>query len=429
MEPEKNIPMIKAENLGKKYKIGRVKKGQGSIREVISQIITMPFRKLSGFDSPTESHSNVWALKNVSFEVNQGEVLGIIGANGAGKSTMLKVLARVTPPTTGWAQIRGKLASLLEVGTGFHPELTGRENIMLNGAILGMKRAEIQAKFENIVSFAEIDRFVDTPVKRYSSGMYVRLAFAVAAHLDPDILLVDEILAVGDEAFKRKCLGHMQDASRAGRTVLFVSHNMASIRSLCSKAILLENGMLTTQGSAQDVTDAYLKTRTGDQTVRQWPDQDANQPAMPLSMSLVDENKKPHRTCTTQSKIGFDLVLQLVQPTRFSVCIKVHSVDGTVLFTLARTIPNESDQVPIDEGFEPGKYHMTAFVDSPQLNEGSYFASLTIEQALLGRFFHEERVIEWTVTDYTSETSRPRRKAGLVQPKSQWQMNKYTDAD
>src|SRR5213595_1948985 len=208
----------------------------------------------------------VWALRGVSFEVKQGEILGIIGRNGAGKSTLLKILSRVTAPTSGEVRVKGRIASLLEVGTGFHPELTGRENIFLNGAILGMTKAEIRTKLDEIVAFAEIDTYVDTPVKRYSSGMYVRLAFAVAAHLEPEILIVDEVLAVGDVQFQKKCLGKMGEVAHQGRTVLFVSHNMSAVKSLCGRALLLADGLLPANGPVDNVIEKYLRTENAAQT-------------------------------------------------------------------------------------------------------------------------------------------------------------------
>jgi lipopolysaccharide transport system ATP-binding protein len=204
----------------------------------------------------------IWSLRDISFEITEGEVVGIIGRNGAGKSTLLKILSRITQPTSGRAEIYGRVGSLLEVGTGFHPELTGRENIFLNGAILGMKKAEIERKFEEIVAFAEVEKFIDTPVKRYSSGMYVRLAFAVAAHLEPEILIVDEVLAVGDLAFQKKCLGRMEDVAKEGRTVLFVSHSMSTIKSLCSRGLLLDNGRVVCEGNVDEVVSAYLRAGT-----------------------------------------------------------------------------------------------------------------------------------------------------------------------
>jgi len=261
---------IRVANLSKRYRIGLGAYGAfryKTLRDVLTEVAYAPFRRLRGTSrrevrNPDSEH--IWALKDVSLEVQQGEVLGIIGRNGAGKTTLLKILSRVTEPTSGYAEIRGRVGSLLEVGTGFHPELTGRENIYLNGAILGMKRAEIQRKFDEIVGFAELEKFIDTPVKRYSSGMYMRLAFSVAAHLESEILLVDEVLAVGDASFQKKCLGKMGDAAREGRTVLFVSHNMTAVRSLCSNCSLLEGGHLAFSGSVGECIDRYLSEFGGD---------------------------------------------------------------------------------------------------------------------------------------------------------------------
>lgn len=264
-------PIIKVNNLSKRYRIGAKEQGYKTFREAIVDGITAPVRNLSKLRKQTEFKDNdssndeediIWALKDVSFEVNEGEVLGIIGRNGAGKSTLLKILSRITEPTSGSIDIYGRISSLLEVGTGFHPELTGRENIFLNGAILGMRKREIEEKFDAIVSFAEIEKFIDTPVKRYSSGMYVRLAFAVAAHLEPEILVVDEVLAVGDIAFQKKCLGKMKEVAKGGRTVLFVSHNMGAIRSLCESAIWLDNGKIMKKGTADEVVRDYVKNQT-----------------------------------------------------------------------------------------------------------------------------------------------------------------------
>jgi lipopolysaccharide transport system ATP-binding protein len=248
---------VRVENLSKQYRIGGPQAPYRTIRETMTDLAAAPVRRLRRLGQPTPPEETIWALKDVSFDVQQGEVLGIIGRNGAGKSTLLKILCRITEPTEGYADIHGRVGSLLEVGTGFHQELTGRENIYLNGAILGMRRAEINRKFDEIVEFAEIERFLDAPVKRYSSGMYVRLAFAVAAHLDPEILLVDEVLAVGDINFRRKCLGKMQEVTRGGRTVLFVSHDMNSIRRLCQHALWLDAGEVRAQGSAEDMTVRY----------------------------------------------------------------------------------------------------------------------------------------------------------------------------
>lgn len=250
-------PIIKVENLSKKFSIGAGQALNGSIREVITGVMRSPLSWVRRNGDPEEN--TIWALKDVSFEVTPGQVVGIIGRNGAGKSTLLKVLSRITEPTTGQVDIYGQVGSLLEVGTGFHQELSGRENIYLNGAILGMKRREIGLKFDEIVDFAEIGKFIDTPVKHYSSGMYMRLAFAVAAHLEPEILIVDEVLAVGDITFQRKCLGKMGEISKEGRTVLFVSHNMTAINSLCSHAILLNGGRIAANGNKADVVSSYIE--------------------------------------------------------------------------------------------------------------------------------------------------------------------------
>lgn len=250
--------IVKVENLSKSYALGANAAAYSTLRESLTNAVRAPFngrRRQS-------SHETIWALRDVSFTVEAGEVLGIIGRNGAGKSTLLKILSRITEPTTGRAELYGRAGSLLEVGTGFHPELTGRENIYLNGAILGMTKPEIQRKFDEIVAFAELEKFLDTPVKRYSSGMYMRLAFAVAAYLDPEILVVDEVLAVGDAAFQKKCLGRMRDISTEGRTVLFVSHNMAAIRSLCSRGILMAGGQKAFDGAAGECVDRYLAELT-----------------------------------------------------------------------------------------------------------------------------------------------------------------------
>ena len=250
--------------------------------------------------SSTPDDTDLWALRDVSFEVKRGEVVGIIGRNGAGKSTLLKILSRITEPTAGSAKIHGRVGSLLEVGTGFHPELTGRENIYLNGAILGMRRAEIERKFDEIVAFAEIERFLDTPVKRYSSGMYVRLAFAVAAHLEPEILLVDEVLAVGDAQFQKKCLGKMGDVAKEGRTVLFVSHNMVAVQTLCQRAFWLDSGQLKAQGEVGTIVTTYLRAGLAedDVTERVWPDiatAPGNETVRLHRISVRPEDGKPRR--------------------------------------------------------------------------------------------------------------------------------------
>ncbi len=266
-------PAIRIEGLGKSYELGTATSGAGQLSERLQEALLAPLGRFRR-NPPASSHlapgskarESLWALRDVSLEIGAGEAVALIGPNGAGKSTLLKLMSRITLPTEGRITLRGRVATLLEVGTGFHPELTGRENIFVNGAILGMRRREIEGRFEEIVAFSGVERFIDTPVKRYSSGMYVRLAFAVAAHLQPEILLVDEVLAVGDAEFQRKCLGKMEEVSEAGRTVVFVSHNMAAVQRLCSRGFLIDNGRLAAEGTAAEVVAAYFdRTNPGEQ--------------------------------------------------------------------------------------------------------------------------------------------------------------------
>ena len=268
---------IRLEDLGKRYRIGEHRVRYRTLRDTLQDAFLSPFARkgpsLRGHAGAGAFGETIWALKDVCFQVGHGEVVGIIGRNGAGKSTLLKVLSRITEPTSGFAEVRGRVGSLLEVGTGFHAELTGRENIFLNGAILGMKRREISRKFDEIVAFAEVERFIDTPVKHYSTGMYLRLAFAVAAHLESEILIVDEVLAVGDAGFQKKCLNKMEDVGGRGRTIIFVSHNMPAITRLCERAILLDEGRVVSDGPSHQVVSTYLNSGQGTMTRREWPDQ------------------------------------------------------------------------------------------------------------------------------------------------------------
>ncbi len=268
---------ITAEKISKKFYIGRRQEKYKTLRDTIADAVKSPLRKAGNLlrghaTGAAELNEAIWALEDVSFQVRRGEVIGIIGRNGAGKSTLLKILSRITEPTAGYAELRGRVGSLLEVGTGFHPELTGRENVYLNGAILGMRRAEINRNFDQIVAFAEVEKFIDTPVKHYSSGMYLRLAFAVAAHLEPEILIVDEVLAVGDASFQKKCLNKMEDVGKQGRTVLFVSHNMPAVTNICERVILLDNGRVSLDGTAHQVVSKYLGSGTNAMAAREWGD-------------------------------------------------------------------------------------------------------------------------------------------------------------
>lgn len=339
--------VIKVENLGKKYTISHQQREEySSLRDTLTNCLTSfgkkltsPFLNRSMAPVPGSVHSateDFWALKNVSFEVKQGDRIGIIGRNGAGKSTLLKILSRITEPTTGSIRINGRVASLLEVGTGFHPELTGRENIFLNGAILGMQREEIRRKFDEIVDFAEIEKFLDTPVKRYSSGMYVRLAFAVAAHLEPEILIVDEVLAVGDAQFQKKCLGKMEEQQYGGRTVIFVSHNMGAIRTLCSKVITLKSGEVIYEGTPDGGIYKYMETVSASKMLQR------KDFAGPLADSILIQSIEINGTrANTPISPGDELTFSLqgvctkyLDKFRFSISVMR---DGFRIFTLYDT--------------------------------------------------------------------------------------------
>jgi lipopolysaccharide transport system ATP-binding protein len=297
-----NDTVIHVEGLTKTYHIGTKEASYRTFRDVVSSAFVSPFRAVGKWirnsnGNEALNHETIYALKDVSFDVKRGEVLGVIGRNGAGKSTLLKILSRITEPTDGYAEIRGRVGSLLEVGTGFHPELTGRENIYLNGAILGMKKSEIEQKFDEIVAFSELEKFLDTPVKYYSSGMYVRLAFGVAAHLEPEILLVDEVLAVGDISFQKKCLGKMKSVSQEGRTVVFVSHNMAAIESLCQRGIVISAGKIVVDGTQLEAIFSYLSDVTSSSiSLRDRTDREGNGDVRITEIEYRDENGKPLTT-------------------------------------------------------------------------------------------------------------------------------------
>ncbi len=366
---------IRAEKIGKLYHIGQTV-GYKTLRDSLTDAVTAPFRRLrqrSARRIAISSPNTFWALKDVSFEVKQGEAVGIIGRNGSGKSTLLKILSRITTPTEGYAEIRGRVASLLEVGTGFHPELTGRENIYLNGAVLGMKKAEIACKFDEIVAFSEIEKFLDTPVKRYSSGMYVRLAFAVAAHLEPEILVVDEVLAVGDAAFQKKCLGKMANIAGGGRTVLFVSHNMAAIRSICSRAILLSAGKIVFFGPTNQCVDGYLCSTSDDMqaeinTTRvSRPSGVAHDTTLRITRIMID-TPTGRAVLYTGEPITLVIEFIVIEPLE-DVIIGwgIHSSDGARLFECSSI-----DSYGPIALIKPGKYSIRSVIPSNPLNPGLY---------------------------------------------------------
>jgi lipopolysaccharide transport system ATP-binding protein len=324
---------IRVQGLSKLYRLGEAEEGYRTLRESLTDTFMAPFRRLHRGPSPKREAETIWALKDVSFEVKHGEVIGIIGRNGAGKSTLLKILSRITEPTEGHAEIHGRVGSLLEVGTGFHPELTGRENIFLNGAILGMKKAEIIRKFDEIVAFAEVERFIDTPVKHYSSGMYVRLAFAVAAHLDPDILIVDEVLAVGDAAFQRKCLGKIGDVAAGGRTVLFVSHNMGAVARLCNSGLLLQEGRVAAEGTCQSVILKYEAQSA--YTAAHWQRKAALNRAG-ISFTEVKLTNKGECGCSFSPTAEITVHLEYVAHSHLLVCsvgARIVNAQGVVILT------------------------------------------------------------------------------------------------
>lgn len=343
-------PVIRVNQLGKCYRLNRAQpRGQyryGSLREDLMRLLRAPFRRLRGDGAST---MEFWALKDVGFELEAGATLGIVGRNGAGKSTLLKVLSRITRPTTGTVEMRGRVGSLLEVGTGFHPELTGRENVFLNGAILGMTRAEIARKFDEIVAFAEVEKFLDTPVKHYSSGMYVRLAFAVAAHLEPEILIVDEVLAVGDTEFQRKCMRKMGDVAGQGRTVLFVSHNMAAVQTLCQRAVLLERGRVKRVGTSQEVVTAYLEaSETAAHTpLRERNDRLGDGRFRFEQLTVLDADGRPRPYAVTGEDCFVHLTLTTpdvdqVLPSPLDVAVIVRDAQGQKLTELTTWFTNAS---------------------------------------------------------------------------------------
>ena len=369
--------VIRAENISKRYLLGHqanAPKGEITLRDNLLDAARGLLRRTKemargGALVAGDSVEEFWALKDVSFEVKRGEMVGIIGRNGAGKSTLLKILSRITEPTSGRITLNGRVSSLLEVGTGFHPELSGRENIFLNGAILGMSRKEIQAKFDEIVDFAEVEKFLDTPVKRYSSGMYVRLAFAVAAHLEPEILIVDEVLAVGDVQFQKKCLGKMQSVAGQGRTILFVSHNIAAIKSLCDRAVLLVAGVKSADGAVEPVVGEYLSqlgARDGEFRTLVVPKADV------LGIWLCDAQGRELRSIDTDTEIHFTIDYRVKETGRVNMVLNL-SKDGAFVFQSI----NNHDPSYAQTKF-PGVYRSICCLPDHYLNNGLFTLSMTV---------------------------------------------------
>ena len=411
------IPAIKVDALGKRYRINVREKPHG-----FWDAFRAPFGYLRSALREPSPEEILWALKDVSFEVERGGVLGIIGANGAGKSTLLKVLARITEPTEGRAEIRGRVGSLLEVGTGFHPQLSGRENIYLSGAILGMRKAEIARKFDEIVAFAGVEKFIDMPVKRYSSGMYVRLAFAVAAHLEPEVLLVDEVLAVGDAAFQKKCLGRMSEVAREGRTVLFVSHNMAAITRLCHRAILLEGGSITAQGEPDDVVENYLTRSRGDAGRVQVKNQES-ETATIREVGLVNSTGQFCRSTAVDKAFCIWIKCEIKKTIRKAqIALAVLASDGTVVFC-----STHSDKIPVrDAILTKGTYRIKVHMPGHFLNTGEYVINVRVWGTVgaESRTAHANamHVFTFRVEETGSVAARLRdKRRGVVIPLLDWE--------
>jgi lipopolysaccharide transport system ATP-binding protein len=418
-------PAIRVENLSKRYRIGVTQERYRTLRDSLVRAARAPLQVIR--NGSGSSDDTIWALKEVSFEVQRGQVLGVIGRNGAGKSTLLKVLSRVTEPTEGYAEIRGRVGSLLEVGTGFHPELTGRENIYLNGAILGMKRAEIERKFDEIVAFSEVEKFIDTPVKRYSSGMYLRLAFAVAAHLEPEILVVDEVLAVGDAEFQRKCLGKMSDVAQEGRTVLFVSHNMSAILRLTEETILLEKGRMVLRDTTHKAVDYYMSSGFSEVGERIWdPDEVPAQaaPFRPIALRVCNGANKVVDTVRSTEPVTLSVEYALDAPiTGLRVGIYLLTMQGEFVFTSFDTDePEHFNQYGVRP---PGRYTSRCTLPADFLNEGRYVLGMNASTFRVKRYFHDEHALAFNVEGVGAPGMHwPEPRLGPVRPRLEWQIER-----
>ncbi len=417
---------VRVVNLGKMYTIGAAPDRYRTLRDTLVNFVREPIRRLRyGAGSGKETF---WALRDISFEVKQGQVLGVIGHNGAGKSTLLKVLSRVTEPTAGYAEIHGRVGSLLEVGTGFHPELTGRENIYLNGAILGMRRAEIDRKFDEIVDFSGVEKFIDTPVKRYSSGMYLRLAFAVAAHLEPEILVVDEVLAVGDAEFQRKCLGKMSDVAQSGRTVLFVSHNMSAILRLTEETIVLEHGQLALRAPSPQAVDYYLSSGFAESGERTWQeDFKEGNPFRPLALRLRDGQGRITNALRSIEPLTLEFEYELSEPVQgLRVGIYLSTMQGETIFTSFDT----DDPARYETfGVRPaGRFVSRCVIPADFFNEGRYVIGLNASTYRVRRYFQEDRAIVFTIDPAGAPGMQwPEVRLGPIRPRLEWTIQTVDD--
>ena len=408
-------PIIRVNNLSKQYRIGARQLPNTTFREAITNTLRSPLRLLRNRTAPRETF---WALKDINFEIKPGEIVGFVGRNGAGKSTLLKVLSRITKPTTGEIDIHGRVKSLLEVGTGFHPELTGRENIFLNGALLGMPKAEIKRNFDEIVAFAEVDKFLDTPVKRYSSGMYVRLAFAVAAHLESEILIVDEVLAVGDAQFQRKCISKMGDVAKEGRTVLFVSHNMGALQSLCSRAIWLNSGRLVEDGDSRQIVSSYLSQSFSASTEEVWDD---------IETAPGNEAVRLRRVCVRPEDTSADVI---TVKTPFLMEFEYWNLKPDAYLNLSLVIVNESGVVvfntapvnePVWQGqpFPQGLFKSVCRVPGDLMNDGMHKVQLLVVKNLHTIIYDKNDALSFEVHD-ADRKGWHGKWVGAVRPDLDW---------
>ena len=423
---------ISVKDLGKQYQIGaaETKFRYNMLRDVLMDTVYAPVRLAKALIGKSDRRSNqnfVWALKDVSFDVDEGKVLGIVGRNGAGKSTLLKILSRVTEPTTGTVSVRGRVGSLLEVGTGFHPELSGRENIYMNGAILGMRRTEIDEKFDEMVDFSEVGQYIDTPVKRYSSGMYLRLAFAVAAHLEPEILVVDEVLAVGDAELQRKCLGKMSDVAQQGRTVLFVSHNMSAILRLTQEAIVLKKGQLIKRAPTAEAVDFYLSSGQAESGQHVWEADDvpaASAPFRPISLRLKDRGGKIIDTVRSTEPVTVEWEYQLDAPvTGLRAGMYLSTMRGEYIFTSFDT--DDARQFEQFGARKAGRYISRCHIPADFFNEGRYSLGVNASSFGVRRYFMDENALSFNVDiSGAPGTQWPEVRQGPVRPRLDWKIEK-----
>jgi lipopolysaccharide transport system ATP-binding protein len=426
---------ITVKGLGKRYRIGaaQTKFRYGMFRDVLVDTFTAPVRYVKSLGrgsrkgSSADNTNFIWALKDISFDLEEGRVLGIVGRNGAGKSTLLKILSRVTEPTEGTVSVRGRVGSLLEVGTGFHPELTGRENIYMNGAILGMKRSEIDAKFDEMVEFSEVAQFIDTPVKRYSSGMYLRLAFAVAAHLEPEILVVDEVLAVGDAEFQRKCLGKMNDVAQQARTVLFVSHNMSAILRLTQEAIVLKKGQMIKRAPTPEAVDFYLASGQAESGERSWePDEIpvSSAPFRPICLRLKDRTGKIVDTVRSTEPVTVEWEYQLDAPlTGLRVGMYLSTMRGEYVFTAFDT--DDARQYEQLSTRQSGRYISCCTIPADFFNEGRYSLGVNASSFGIRRYFMDENALSFNVDiSGAPGTQWPEIRQGPIRPRLDWKIEK-----